>query len=74
MSLVLNVSEFWRYQGSEYASGFEYARILNIPEFFICQYCVTQGSEYAGVSFEYAWIFLVMSGYLLICLNMPKYA
>ena len=26
-------SEFWIYQGSESASGFEYARILNITEF-----------------------------------------
>ena len=25
-------SEFWIYQGSKYASGFEYARILNILE------------------------------------------
>ena len=33
MFLVLNVPEFWIYLGSEYASGFEYARILNIPEF-----------------------------------------
>ena len=31
MSLVLNVPEFWIYQRSEYASGFEYARILNMP-------------------------------------------
>ena len=33
MSLVLNMPEFWMYQGSEYASGFEYARILNSPDF-----------------------------------------
>ena len=33
MFLVLNVPEFWIYQGAEYASGFEYARTLNIPEF-----------------------------------------
>ena len=31
--LVLNESEFWRCQGSETASGFEFAMILNIPEF-----------------------------------------
>ena len=29
MSLVLNVPEFWIYQGSEYASGFEYGLVLN---------------------------------------------
>ena len=33
MSLVLNVPEFGIYQGSEYAYGFEYVRILNKPEF-----------------------------------------
>ena len=33
MSLVLNVPELWIYKGSEYGSGFDYARILNIPEF-----------------------------------------
>ena len=33
MFLVLNVPEYWIYQGSEYASGFKYARILNVPEF-----------------------------------------
>ena len=33
MFLVVNVLEFWIYQGSEYASGFKYARILKIPEF-----------------------------------------
>ena len=32
MSLVLNVPEFWMYQGCEYASGFEYARVLNITQ------------------------------------------
>ena len=37
MSLVLNVPEFSIYQGSEYAFGFEYAKILNISEFWICQ-------------------------------------
>ena len=33
MSLRLNVTEFWIYQSSQYASGLEYAMILNIPEF-----------------------------------------
>ena len=31
MSLVLNVPEFWMYQDS---AGFEYAKILNIPELY----------------------------------------
>ena len=33
MPLVVNVPEFWIYQGSEYVSGFEYAKIVNISEF-----------------------------------------
>ena len=33
MSLVLNVPESWIYLGSKYATGFEYARILIMPEF-----------------------------------------
>ena len=33
MPLVVNVPEFWIYRASEYASGFEYAKILNIAEF-----------------------------------------
>ena len=26
---ILNMSGFWKYQAPEYASGFEYARVLN---------------------------------------------
>ena len=37
MPLVLNVPEFYIYHRSEYASDFEYARILNILEFRKCQ-------------------------------------
>ena len=33
MSLVPNVLKFWIYQGSEYDSGYEYAKILNKSEF-----------------------------------------
>ena len=36
MSIVLYEPEVRIYKGSEYASGFEYARIPNIPEFWIC--------------------------------------
>ena len=40
--MVLNVPGFWIYQGSEYASSFEYVSILNI------KYArVTKGSKYA---------------------------
>ena len=33
MSLVLNVPEFWIYQGSEYVSGSKCARVLDISGF-----------------------------------------
>ena len=58
--LVLHVPEFWIYQGSEYSSGFEYAR-------------VTQGSEYAWIIPEYAWLRLYMSEYAWICSSMCEY-
>ena len=40
--MFLNVPEICLYQGSEYTSGFQYAKILSIPEF-----CINQG--YAGL-------------------------
>ena len=73
MFLVLNVAEFWIYQGSEYAFGFECTRILNIPEFLICQ-------GYTGFricrinSWICAWICLIMFGYVWKCLNMLEHA
>ena len=59
--------------------------VLNVPGFWIYQSSwyarVTQGSEYAGLTPEYAWICLIMFGYLWKCLeyaetcvNMPKSA
>ena len=63
---VLNKPGFWIYQGSEYASGYEFARVLNtrlvlnLPGFWICQ-------GYTGF-----WICLIMSGW--ICLDMSEYA
>ena len=69
MSLVLNVPDFWIYQSSEYASGFEYAGIMNIPQFSICQ-------DYTGftICLNNSWIWLIMSGYVWICLSMQEYA
>ena len=63
------LEKFWIYQGSDYASDFEYARILNVPEFWICQ-------GYTGfrMCLNNSWICLIMSGYVWICLNMYKYA
>ena len=79
---------FWIYQGSIYASGFQYARVLNILTFWLCQ-----GFEYASSAQcarvlnrpglhrpdhawripEYALLRLIMPGYVCICLNMPGY-
>ena len=33
MALVLDISGVCIYQGSEYGSGSEYVRVLNMPEF-----------------------------------------
>ena len=60
---------FWICQGSEYASGFEYARILNIPEFWICQ-----GFTGFRICLNNSWICLNMSDYVWIFLNLPEYA
>ena len=51
MSEFLNISKFsWIWQGSEYASGCNYVRVLNIPGFRVCQVSAhasaAQGSEY----------------------------
>ena len=50
------------------ASGFEYAMILNIPEFWICQ-------GYAGftICLNNSWICLNISDYVWISLNIPEY-
>ena len=51
MSGFLNICKFsWIWQGSEYASGCNYVRVLNIPGFRVCQVSAhasaAQGSEY----------------------------
>ena len=86
MSLVLNVPDFWIYKISEYASGFEYITIMNIPEFWIWQDyqgCFKLPLDYIGftICLNNSWIYLIMSGYAWICLNiagicvnMPKSA
>ena len=86
---VLNISGFWIGQDSEYVSGSECARVLDIPEFWMplvlnmpgfwirqsSEYArVTQGSEYIWIIPEYVWICLIMSGYVWICMNVPEYA
>ena len=69
MPLVLNIPVSWIVQGSEYTSGFEYARILNILGFRICQ-------GYTGfrICLNNSWICLNMPYSVWICLNMPEYA
>ena len=69
MFLLLNVPKFWIYQGSECASSFEYDRILNISEFWICQ-----GYTGLRICLNNFWICVNMLDYLLICLNVPEYA
>ena len=75
---------FWIYQGSEYPSGFEDARVLNIPRFWICLwFWICQGSEYTRVLNmsglhsvlnipDYVW--LNMPRYIWICRNMRECA
>ena len=69
MPLVLNVPEFWIYQGCKYASGFEYTRILNTPDFWLCQ-------GYTGfrICLNNSWLCLKMPDHVEICVNMPEYA
>ena len=73
MCRVLNISEFWifvsfgKYDSSEYVSGWDFGRVLNIPGFRVYKIStyvsVSQGSEYAWIwlnnalwqGSEYAW-------------------
>ena len=65
----------WVYQGCQYASGSQYARVLNLPVFLVCQ-----GSEDAAFTEgpEYAWIipqiYPIMPDYAWIYWNKPKSA
>ena len=65
---VLNKRGFWIYQGSEYASGSEFARVLNMSGL----HRVLNMPEYAWLWLtEYAWIYLNMPQYARIYLNLP---
>ena len=61
--------EFWIYPSSEYASGFEYVRILNLSELWICQ-----GYSGCRICLNNSWLYLNMPDYLGKCLNIPEYA
>ena len=78
MPPVLNIQGIWIAQDSEYISGSQFCRVLDIPgilSFWIYQSSeyarVIQVSEYAWIIPEYVWICLIMSRYFWICLNMP---
>ena len=74
---------FWIAQGSM-NQRFVYTRVLNLPlvlnmpGFSIYQSSeyarVTQGSEYAWIIPEYAWLYLDMSKYAWISRNVPESA
>ena len=55
--LVLNVPDFMVYQGSEYLSAFEYARILNMQKFWICQ----GRTGFGAVNLDIPFYFFVFS-------------
>ena len=67
----------------------EYTRVLNTPKLWICQCLnipgfriyqgskyvrVTHGSEYAWISLNNSWIYLIMPEYVWICENRREYA
>ena len=72
--LVLNISGlwFWMFQSfgrnSEYASGFEYAMILNIQEFWIYQ-----DYTWFKICLNSSWICLVISGYFCFCFTFSHF-
>ena len=84
MPAVLNIAGswiwiwFWMCQSFGYTRGFNMPVVLNMPGFWISQgfeYArVTQGSEYAWIIPEYAWLCMDMSEYAWICRNMREYA
>ena len=77
MSLVLNI---WIYQGYEHVSRFEYARILNILEFWICQgytgfrICLNNSRIFLNRMLKYAWIsWICMNGFCFTFPDFPIY-
>ena len=63
---VLNIPGLWICQGSEYSSGTEYVRTLDISWFYAR---VTHGSKFAWICLNNSWICLIMSEFAWICLN-----
>ena len=58
------------WQGSEYVSGFEYIRVLNMPR--LCR--VVNMSEYVWIIPEYTWLSLNMPEHIWMCQSIPKSA
>ena len=77
MPLVLNILGFWIARDSEYVSGFECTRVLNIPEFWVCQgytgfrICLDNSQICLKVWTRKC---LDMSEFVAICVNMSKSA
>ena len=69
---------FWMCQNFEYTRLLSMPLVSNIPGFWLWQCSeyvrVTQGSEYAWIIPEYAWLCLNISECAWICLNMHEYA
>ena len=86
MPLVLNIQRLWIAQECEYVSGSEYARVLNIPGFWVClwfwkvrivnipEFWICQGYTGFRIHMNNYWICLNMPDYVWICMNMPEYA
>ena len=66
---VLNTPGFWIYHSSEYASDFEYARVLNMPGL----HRVLNANESLNMP-DYAWLCLNMPELAGICVNISKSA
>ena len=67
---VLKILKFsWIWQGSEYASGYNYGRVLNIPGFWVCQISAFAND---AQGFEYAWIWLHMVGFWICLVNVSQ--
>ena len=73
---VLNTPGFLICQGSECTAFLNMLLVLNMPRIQIYQGSkyvgVTQGSKYARIIPDYAWICFSIPGYAGICVNLPK--
>ena len=86
MPLVLHIPVSWISQDSEHISGSEFARVLDIPRFWIylwfwiCQnskytrFRICQGYTGFRICLNNSWICLNMPYSVWICLKMPEYA